>query len=92
MLLKRKPRRRNGPQAVRWRERSFRRKNLNELNDKKTQKKRHISAIVSDEPFGDSRPGEKWVSCTESGKWAPRGLHKRGSMLDVYICHDCESN
>ena len=26
--------------------------------------------LVSDEPFGNSRLGEKWVSCTESGKWA----------------------
>ena len=25
--------------------------------------------LVSDEPFGNSRPGEKWVRCTESGKW-----------------------
>ena len=48
--------------------------------------------LVSHEPFGSSRPGEKWVSCTESGKWAPRGLQKRGSMLDVYVCHNYESN
>ena len=48
--------------------------------------------LACDEPFGNSRSGEKWVSCTESGKWAPRGLHKRGSMLDVYVCHNCESN
>ena len=27
--------------------------------------------LGSDEPFGKSRLGEKWVSCTESGKWAP---------------------
>ena len=58
------------PQAVRWRERSFRGKKLNLLNDIKTQKKRHVSGIVSDEPFGNSRPGEKWVSCTDCGKWA----------------------
>ena len=48
--------------------------------------------LGSDEPFGNNRSGEKWVSCNESGKWAPRGLHKRGSMLEVYVCHNCESN
>ena len=48
--------------------------------------------LVCDEPFGNSRLGEKWVSCTESGKWAPRGLHKRGTMLEDYDCHNCESN
>ena len=26
--------------------------------------------LVCDEPFGNSRPGEKWVSCTDCGKWA----------------------
>ena len=24
--------------------------------------------LVCDEPFGNSRPGEKWVSCTDCGK------------------------
>ena len=36
--------------------------------------------LLCDEQFGNSRPGEKWVSCTD---WqvGPRGLHKQGSML-----------
>ena len=25
-----------------------------------------------DEPFGNSRPGEKWASCTECGEWVHR--------------------
>ena len=28
--------------------------------------------LVCDEPFGNSRPGEKWVSCTDCGKWPTR--------------------
>ena len=45
-----------------------------ELTSAKRQKDTEedtCQCVVSDEPFGNSRPGEKWVSCTESGKWAP---------------------
>ena len=51
------------------RERSFRRKKWNLLNDKKTEEET-CQSWVCDEPFGNSRPGEKWASCTDCGKLA----------------------
>ena len=45
--------------------------------------------LVCDEPFGNSRPGEKWVSCTDCGKWA----HEDCTSGDLcYVCHNCDSN
>ena len=45
--------------------------------------------LVCDEPFGNSRPGEKWVSCTDCGKWA----HEDCTSGDLcYVCHTCDSN
>ena len=45
--------------------------------------------LVCDEPFGNSRPGEKWVSCTDCGKWA----HEDCTSGDIcYVCHNCDSN
>ena len=45
--------------------------------------------LVCDEPFGNSRPGEKWVSCTDCGKWA----HEDFTSGDLcYVCHNCDSN
>ena len=45
--------------------------------------------LVCDEPFGNSRPGEKWVSCTDCGKWA----HDDCTSGDLcYVCHNCDSN
>ena len=45
--------------------------------------------LVCDEPFGNSRPGEKWVSCTDYGKWA----HEDCTSGDLcYVCHNCDSN
>ena len=43
-----------------------------ELKSAKRQKdigEETCQCLVSDEPFDNSRSGEKWVSCTESGKW-----------------------
>ena len=45
--------------------------------------------LVCDEPFGNSRPGEKWASCTDCGKWA----HEDCTSGDLcYVCHNCDSN
>ena len=45
--------------------------------------------LVCDEPFGNTRPGEKWVSCTDCGKWA----HEDCTSGDLcYVCHNCDSN
>ena len=45
--------------------------------------------LVCDEPFGNNRPGEKWVSCTDCGKWA----HEDCTSGDLcYVCHNCDSN
>ena len=45
--------------------------------------------LVCDEPFGNSRPGEKWVSCNDCGKWA----HEDCTSGDLcYVCHNCDSN
>ena len=45
--------------------------------------------LVCDEPLGNSRPGEKWVSCTDCGKWA----HEDCTSGDpCYVCHNCDSN
>ena len=42
--------------------------------------------LICDEPFGNSRPGEKWVSCTDSGKWAYEDCT---SGDRCYVCHTC---
>ena len=37
----------------------------------------------------NSRPGEKWVSSTDCGKWD----HEECTSRDrCYVCHSCESN
>ena len=44
----------------------------NELKSAKRQKdteEETCQCLVSDEQFGNSRSGEKWVSCTDCGKW-----------------------
>ena len=45
--------------------------------------------LVCDEPFGNSRPGEKWASCTDCGKWANEDCTS-GDLC--YVCHNCDSN
>ncbi len=44
--------------------------------------------LVCDEPFGNSRPGEKWVSCTDCGKWA-YVYEDCTSGNRCYVCHNC---
>ena len=42
--------------------------------------------LVCDEPFGNSRPREKWVSCTDCGKWAYEDCT---SGDRCYVRHNC---
>ena len=42
--------------------------------------------LVCGEPFGNSMPGEKWVSCTDCGKWANEDCT---SGDRCYVCHNC---
>ena len=44
--------------------------------------------LVCDEPFGNSMPGEKWVSCTDCGKWA-YVYEDCTSGNRCYVCHNC---
>ena len=87
--LERKPRRWKEPQAVRWRERSFRIKKWNLLNDKK-HRMRDRPVLSLWRTVGNSRPGDKWVSCTDCGKC----VHEDCTSRDrCYVCHNyCESN
>ena len=59
-------------------------KELKSAQRQKDTEEETCQCLVCDEPFGNSRPGEKWVNCTDCGK--------RGSMLEVYVCRNCESN
>ena len=54
-----------------------------ELKSDKRQKdteEETCQCLVSDEPFGNSGPGEKWVSCTDCSNWA----HEDGTSRDRY--------
>ena len=44
-------------------------KELKSAKRQKDSEEETCQCLVSDEPFDNSRPGEKWMSCTESGKW-----------------------
>ena len=45
-------------------------KELKSAKRQKDTEEETCQCLVSDEPFGNSRLGEKWVSCTDCGKWA----------------------
>ena len=49
--------------------RTFVPKKLKSAKRQKDTEEETCQCLVSDEPFGNSRPGEKWMSFTESGKW-----------------------
>ena len=45
--------------------------------------------LVCCEPFGNSKPGERWVRCTGCKKWA----HEACTRGDIcYVCHNCDSD
>ena len=44
-------------------------KELQSTKRQKDTEEETCQCLVSVEPFGNRRPGEKWVSCAESGKW-----------------------
>ena len=54
----------------------------------KTTKRQRMGdrpVLSCDEPFGNIRPGEKWVSCTDCGKW----VHEDCTSRDrCYVCHN----
>ena len=44
--------------------------------------------LVCCEPFGNSKPGERWVRCTGCKKW----VHEACTGGDIcYVCHNCDS-
>ena len=45
-------------------------KELKSAKRQKDTEEETCQCLVSDEPFGNISPGEKWVSCTDCGKWA----------------------
>ena len=45
-------------------------KELKSVKRQKDTEEETCQCLVSDEPFGNISPGEKWVSCTDCGKWA----------------------
>ena len=45
-------------------------KELNSAKRQKDTEEETCQCLVSDEQFGNSRSGEKWVCCTDCGKWA----------------------
>ena len=65
-------------------------KELKPAKRQKDTERETCQCLVCDEPFDNSRPGEKWMSCTDCGKW----VHEDCTSRDrCYVCHnDCESN
>ena len=68
-------------------------KELKSAKRQKDTEEETCQCLVSDEPFGNISPGEKYMGeLYRLWQVGPRRLHKRGSMLEVYICHNCEYN
>ena len=44
-------------------------KELKSAKRQKDTEEETCQCLVSDEPFDKISPGEKWVSCTNCGKW-----------------------
>lgn len=44
--------------------------------------------LVCGEPYGNSRPSEKWVQCNSCKNWSHEDCTPG---LDWYVCHNCES-
>ena len=45
--------------------------------------------LVCGEPFGNSMPGEKWVSCTDCGKWAYEDCTSGTDVMYLRLLSPC---